>query len=166
MSTRKKTRYLVRAAVIAALYVVLTYLSAALGLSGQGLIQLRFSEALCILPYFTSSAIPGLALGCLISNLLTGAHVLDILFGTLATLLGAIGTRLLRKYRFLTPIPPILANTLIVPFIIRYAYLSTDVALPLLFLTVGVGELISVGVFGIVLLFALEKTRKFLFADE
>ena len=166
MSARKKTRYLVRAAVIAALYVVLTYLSAALGLSGQGLIQLRFSEALCILPYFTPAAVPGLALGCLISNLLTGAHVLDIIFGTLATLLGAIGTRMLRKHRFLTPIPPILANTLIVPFVIRYAYLSTDVAFPLLFLTVGAGEVISVGVFGIVLLLALEKSRKVLFADE
>ena len=165
MSTTKKTRYLVRAAVIAALYVVLTYLSAALGVSGQGVIQLRFSEALCILPYFTPAAVPGLALGCLLSNLLTGAHVLDIIFGTLATLLGAVGTRLLRKHRFLTPIPPILANTLIVPFVIRYAYLSTDVALPLLFLTVGIGELLSVGVLGILLLLGLEKHRGVLFND-
>lgn len=166
MSARKKTRYLTRAAVIAALYVVLTYLSAALGISGQGLIQLRFSEALCILPYFTSAAVPGLALGCLLSNLLTGAHVLDIIFGTLATLLGAIGTRCLRKHRFLTPLPPILANTLIVPFVVRYAYFSTEVALPLLFLTVGAGEVLSVGVLGTVLLLALEKYRYVLFENK
>ena len=166
MSAKRKTLYLARAAVIAALYVVLTYLSAALGVSGQGLIQLRFSEALCILPYFTSAAVPGLALGCLLSNVLTGAHVLDIIFGTLATLLGAIGTRLIRKRRFLTPIPPILANTLIVPFVIRYAYLSTDVALPLLFLTVGAGEILSVGVLGIILLLSLEKHRRVLFGNE
>ena len=166
MSAKKKTRYLVRAAVIAALYVVLTYLSAALGLSGQALIQLRLSEALCILPYFTPAAVPGLALGCLLSNLLTGAHVLDIIFGTLATLLGAVGTRALRKYRFLAPLPPIVANTLIVPFVIRYAYLSTDVALPLLFLTVGIGEILSVGVLGMVLLFALKKHRKALFEND
>ncbi len=166
MSATKKTRYLVRAAVIAALYVVLTYLSAAFGLAGQGLVQLRLSEALCILPYFTPAAVPGLALGCLISNLLTGAHVLDILFGTLATLLGALGTRWLRKYRFLAPFPPILANMLIVPLVIRYAYFSTDVALPLLFLTVGAGEVLSVGVLGIVLLLCLEKYRKVLFENE
>ena len=166
MSAKKKTRYLVRAAVIAALYVVLTYLSAALGLSGQALIQLRLSEALCILPYFTPAAVPGLTLGCLLSNLLTGAHVLDIIFGTLATLLGAIGTHALRKHRFLAPLPPIVANTLIVPFVIRYAYLSTDVALPLLFLTVGAGEILSVGVLGMVLLFALQKHRKVLFEND
>lgn len=166
MSAKKRTRYLVRAAVIAALYVVLTYLSAALGMSGQGLVQLRFSEALCILPYFSPAAVPGLALGCLLSNLLTGAHVLDIIFGTLATLLGAVGTRLLRKHRFLAPFPPILANTLVVPFVIRYAYLSTDTALPLLFLTVGVGEILSVGVLGTVLLLCLEKHRKTVFDDE
>jgi uncharacterized membrane protein len=163
---KNKTRYLTLAAVIAALYVVLTYLSALFGLSGQNLVQVRLSEALCILPYFTSAAVPGLALGCLLSNVLTGAHVLDIIFGTLATLLGAIGTRLIRKRRFLTPIPPILANTLIVPFVIRYAYLSTDVALPLLFLTVGAGEILSVGVLGIILLLSLEKYRRVLFGNE
>ncbi len=166
MSAKRKTLYLARAAVIAALYVVLTYLSAALGISGQGLIQLRLSEALCILPYFTPAAVPGLALGCLLANLLTGAHVLDIIFGALATLLGALGTRWLRRHRFLAPLPPILANTLIVPFVIRYAYFSTDVALPLLFLTVGAGEILSVGVLGTVLLLCLEKYRKLLFENE
>ena len=126
MKTTRKTRDMTRAAVIAALYVVLTWFSALFGLSGQNLIQVRLSEALCILPYFTAAAVPGLAIGCLISNILTSAHALDILFGTLATLLGAIGTRMLRKWRFLAPLPPILANTLIVPFVLRYAYLMTD----------------------------------------
>ena len=162
---KNKTRYLTLAAVIAALYVVLTYLSALFGLSGQNLIQVRLSEALCILPYFTPAAVPGVTIGCLIANLATGAHILDIVFGTLATLLGAIGTRLLRKWRFLAPLPPILANTLIVPFVLRYAYLMTDTAMPILFLTVGVGEIISVGVIGMLLLLALQKREKQLFGD-
>ena len=166
MSTQKKTVFMARAAMIAALYVVLTYLAAALGLSGQSVIQVRFSEALCVLPYFTAAAVPGVTLGCLLANLLTGAHIIDVLFGTLATLLGAIGTRLLRKWRFLAPLPPIVANTVIVPFVLRYAYLTTDVGLPYLFLTVGLGEIISVGVLGLLLLFALEKHRRHLFGTE
>ena len=166
MYTKNKTLYMARAAMIAALYVALTYLAAALGLSGQAVIQVRFSEALCILPYFTSAAVPGLTLGCLLANLLTGAHALDVLFGTLATLLGALGTRALRKWRFLAPLPPILANTLIVPFVLRYAYLTTDVGMPYLFLTVGLGEILSVGVLGMLLLLALEKHRRYLFGNE
>ena len=166
MSGQKKTLFLARAAMIAALYVVLTYLAAALGLSGQNAIQVRFSEALCVLPYFTAAAVPGVTLGCLLANLLTGAHMLDVLLGTLATLLGAIGTRLLKKWRFLAPLPPIVANTVIVPFVLRYAYLTTDVGMPYLFLTVGIGELISVGVLGMLLLFALQKHRRHLFGNE
>ncbi|MBO7341626.1 MAG: QueT transporter family protein [Clostridia bacterium] len=163
---KNKTRYMTLAAVIAALYVVLTYLSALFGLSGQNLIQVRLSEALCILPYFTPAAVPGVTLGCLIANLTTGAHALDIVFGTLATLLGAIGTRLLRKWRFLAPLPPILANTLIVPFVLRYAYLMTDFAMPILFLTVAAGEILSVGVLGMLLLFALQKRERQLFGES
>ena len=163
MKATKKTREMTRAAMIAALYVALTYLAFSFGLSGQGSVQVRFSEMLCVLPYFTVSAVPGLTLGCLLANLLTGAHVLDILFGTLATLLGAIGSRLLRRWRFLVPLPPIVANTVIVPFVLRYAYLTTDVAFPLLFLSVGIGEILSVGVLGTVLILALQKHRKYLF---
>ena len=159
----QKTLFLARAAMIAALYVVLTYFSAALGLSGQNAVQLRLSEALCILPYFTSAAIPGVTVGCLLANILTGAHVLDILFGTLATLLGAIGTRLLKKWRFLAPLPPILSNTLIVPVVLRYAYFTTDVSLPYLFATVALGELLSVGFVGMILLFSLQKHKNRLF---
>ena len=166
MSTNyKKTLYLVRAAVIAALYVVLTYLASLFGLSGQGLIQVRFSEALCILPYFTSAAIPGLTVGCLLANILTGALPMDIVFGTLATLLGAIGTRLLKKYRLLAPLPPIVANTVIIPFVLRYAYELPD-AFWLLFVTVGAGEIISVGILGLTLLISLERYRGPLFGSE
>ena len=88
------------AAVIAALYVALTFLSSLFGLSGQGAVQLRISEALTVLPYFTAAAVPGVTLGCLLANLLTGAAAPDLIFGTLATLLGAIGTRALRRWRW------------------------------------------------------------------
>ena len=103
--------YLTYAGVIAALYIVLTWFSALFGLSGMGAIQLRLSEALCVLPYFTAAAVPGVTVGCLLANVFTGAALPDIIFGTLATLLGAIGTRLLRRYRYLAPLPPIMFST-------------------------------------------------------
>lgn len=158
---KKKTLYLCYAAMIAALYVALTYLSAAFGLS-SGVIQCRISEALCILPIFTPAAIPGLAVGCLIANLLTGAAPLDVVFGTIATLLGALGTYALRRWRFAAPWPAVLANTLIIPFVLRFVYNVPD-ALPFLFLTVGIGEIISAGIFGYALLFALYPIRNKLF---
>ena len=103
----KKIMYLSQAAMIAALYVVLTLLANALGLANYA-IQVRFSEALTILPFFTPAAIPGLTIGCLLSNILTGCAPLDILFGTLATLIGALGTYALRRFEWLAPLPPIL----------------------------------------------------------
>ena len=154
-----RTRYLTHAALIAALYVALTYLSALFGLSGMGAVQLRLSEALCVLPCFTFAAVPGVSVGCLLANLLTGAAAPDIVFGTLATLIGALGTYLLRRRRFVSVLPPILSNTLIVPFVIRYAYFDVSQSLPFLFATVGLGEVLSVGVFGTLLLMALEKHR-------
>ena len=89
-SQRHTTVYITKAAFIAALYVVLTELSAQFGLSGTNVIQFRISEALTILPFFTSAAIPGLAIGCFLSNLLTGAAAWDVVFGTAATLDGMI----------------------------------------------------------------------------
>ena len=97
----KKVLFLTQAAVIAAIYVVLTIFISAFNLA-SGAIQVRISEALTILPFFTPAAIPGLAIGCLLSNLLTGAAVYDVVFGSLATLLGAVGTYLLRKHKFLS----------------------------------------------------------------
>ena len=166
MMKQNRTRsvlYLTYAGIIAALYVVLTWLSALFGLSGMGAIQLRLSEALCVLPYFTAAAVPGVTVGCLLANIFTGAALPDIIFGTLATLLGAVGTRLLRRYRYLAPLPPILSNTLIIPFVIRFAYVDVTESLPFLFLTVGIGELLSVGVFGTILLLALYRHRTRIF---
>ena len=157
----KKVLFIVHAAVIAALYVVLTLLANTLGLANYA-IQVRFSEALTILPFFTPAAIPGLFLGCLISNLLTGCAVPDVIFGSLATLLGAVGTYLLRKSKWLAPIPPIVANILIVPFVLAYVYKSEG-SIPYFMVTVGIGEIISCGVFGIILLNVLQKYRKYIF---
>lgn len=154
----KHTRYVTQAALVAALYVVLTYLSAAIGLS-SGVIQIRFSEALTILPYFMPSSIPGLFVGCILANSLTGCAVWDVIFGSIATLLGAIFTYLLRKKnKFLAPIPPILANTIIVPFVLKFIY-GFNGALPYFFLTVFIGEVLSCGVLGMLLLVALEKNK-------
>ena len=154
----KHTRYVTQAALVAALYVVLTYLSAAIGLS-SGVIQIRFSEALTILPYFMPSSIPGLFVGCILANSLTGCAVWDVIFGSIAPLLGAIFTYLLRKKnKFLAPIPPILANTIIVPFVLKFIY-GFNGALPYFFLTVFIGEVLSCGVLGMLLLIALEKNK-------
>lgn len=165
-TTRRHMLYLTYTGVIAALYVVLTLASALFGLSGMGAIQLRLSEALCVLPYFTAAAVPGVTVGCLLANFFTGAALPDIVFGTLATLIGAVGTRCLRRYPYLAPLPPIVANTVIIPFVIRFAYTNVTESLPFLFVTVGVGELISVGVFGTLLLLALRKHQTGIFRCE
>ena len=154
-----KVKNITHSAIIAALYVVLTIVAQLLGLA-SGAIQVRFSEALTILPVFTSAAIPGLAIGCLISNIISGGVIWDIIFGTFATLIGAVGTYLLRKYKWLASIPPIVANAVIVPFVLIYAYGATE-ALPFLMLTVGIGEIISAGVLGTVLSKTLDKTNIF-----
>ncbi len=145
------------ASIIAALYVVLTFIANSMGLA-SGAIQIRISEALTILPMFTPSAIPGLFVGCLISNIIAGGVIWDVIFGSIATLIGAIGTYSLRKYKWLAPIPPILANTIIVPFVLIYAYGAKD-ALPYLILTVGIGELISAGILGMLLHTTLLKHK-------
>lgn len=156
----KRILFLTQAAMIAALYVVFTLIAAALGLSSMQ-VQIRFSEALTILPYFTPAAIPGVFIGCLLSNILAGGALLDIIFGSLATLIAAVGTYLLRRQKWLAPIPPIVANTLIIPFVIKAAYGIGPVWLS--FITVGAGELLSAGVLGMLLLFVLEKYRRQIF---
>ena len=145
-------------AIIAALYVVLTMLANALGLANYP-VQLRFSEALTVLPLFTGAAIPGLFVGCLISNILSGAVIWDVIFGSLATLIGAIGTYLLRSYKLLPLLPPIISNTLIVPFVLAYGY-GIEGTIPFFMLTVGLGEAISCGVLGYLLMLVLRKNGK------
>ncbi len=156
----KKVLFLTQAAMIAALYVVLTFLANTLGLA-SGVIQVRLSEILTILPYFTSAAIPGVSIGCLLSNIFTG-NIFDIIFGSFATLLGAYGSYLLRKHKFLVPLPPIIANVIIVPWILRLSYGLKD-AIPYMMLTVGIGEIISCGVLGMLLLFTLNKYKDVIF---
>ena len=164
MRKNKRTLYLTQGAVTAALYVVFTYLAAALGLS-SGVIQVRFSEALCILPIFTPAAIPGLFAGCLLANALTGAVVWDVVFGSLATLAGALGTRLLRKQPFAALWPPVLSNMIVVPLVLIHAYHIGD-AWWYLVLTVGAGEVISCVILGGLLYKALKKTEKYVFPEN
>ncbi len=164
----KNVAFLTQAAMIAAVYVVLTFIANAFGLANYA-VQVRFSEALTILPYFTPAAIPGLFIGCLLSNILTGCALPDIIFGSVATLLGALGTYALRRHRWCAPICPILANTIIVPLILIYGYglliegLSVLQCFGYYCLTVGAGEVISCGILGMLLLFTLEKYRGTLF---
>ena len=149
---------------IAALYVALTFVSSAFGLA-SGVIQVRLSEVLTVLPYFTPAAIPGLAIGCLLSNWLTGCSLPDIIFGTVATLIGAVGTYLLRKFKWMAPVPPIVANMLIVPWVLRLSYGVPD-SIPYMMATVGTGEVISCGMLGMALLIALKPVSGTLFHND
>jgi uncharacterized membrane protein len=158
---KAKVLYLTQAAMVAALYVVLTWVSAMLGLASNA-IQCRLGEALCILPLFLPAALPGLGVGCFVSNLLFSPEPLDWVFGTLATVLGALGCYLIgrlvcsRKLPVLIvgTLPNVIANTVIVPLVLRYAY-HLEEALWLLSLQVGIGELISGTVLGVLLALAL-----------
>ena len=159
-STTEATLYLTRGALIGAIYFALTYLAFAFGLS-SGAIQFRISEALCVLPIFMPEAIPGLFIGCFIANLATGCAIWDVIFGSIATLIGAIGARLLRflprKLKWLAPLPTILANAIIVPFVLMYAYGVED-GYFFLALTVAIGEIVCAGAGGSFLYYSMEKT--------
>lgn len=158
----KNVTFLTQAAMIAAVYVVLTFVFAPISFGG---VQIRIAEALTILPIFTPAAVPGLFVGCLIGNITGGAILTDILFGSLATLIGAVGTYQMRKSpRLVAVLPPILANTVIVPFILRYAY-GVVLPIPVLMLTVGIGEIISCGVLGISLASVLKKYSSRIFVS-
>lgn len=164
----KKVLFLTQAAMIAALYVVLTEVSNLFGLASYA-IQVRFSEALTILPFFTPAAIPGLFVGCIISNLLVSANIFDIIFGSIATLIGGFITYWIGKTKnktaaWFAPIPPILSNTIIIPLVLKYAYGIE----PLWFsvLTVCLGEIISCGVLGLPLLFTIKKYARHIFPTQ
>lgn len=169
MKTSKNIRFLAQGAVIAALYAVLTYAAAAVNLA-YGPVQFRFSEALTILPAFTPAAVPGLALGCFLSNLASPLGIVDWVFGTLATLLAAVGTRAVSGLRvrgvpILAPLPPVIANGIIVGLEVsclsdagfRWADFSWA-AFGAGALSVGVGELVVCLGLGLPLLVALQKT--------
>ena len=150
------------AGIIAALYVGLGFLVLNLA---SGVIQIRFAEVLTVMPVFTAAGIPGVTIGCFLFNLLSGAAVGDVIFGTLATLIGAVGTRLLRKKsRYLAVLPPILANTLIVPFVLRYCYGMED-AIWFMMVTVCAGEIVAAGILALLLRRLLEKSERQLFPN-
>lgn len=157
----RNLRFLCRGALVAALYVVLTWLCALVGLD-KGVIQLRLSEALCVLPAFTGAAVPGLFVGCLLANLLTGSALPDVVFGSLATLIGALGAYFLRRHKWLVPLPTVLANMLIIPFVLRFAY-GAEGTIPYFMLTVGAGEVISAYICGMLLYAALVRQKAQLF---
>lgn len=169
-TTNRKVLYLAQGAVIAALYTVLTYVAAALNLA-YGPVQFRFSEALTVLPVFTPAAIPGLALGCLLSNLMSPLGIVDWVFGTGATLLAAILSYMLRKIcvgrvPVLSLLPPAVCNALIIGWEISClseAGAFTSVTFnPAVFwpnaLSVGAGELAVCLVLGLPLILLLQKS--------
>lgn len=156
---RNATVWMCQAGLIGALYTVITVL---IGPFGSSAIQCRVSEALCVLPVFTSAAIPGVTLGCLLSNLLTNGLWQDVVFGTMATLIGAIGARCLRRLPWLAPLPTVVVNVLVVPHVLAYAYHVED-GIPFLMLTVGIGELLSAYGLGMLLWAALRRTAAKLF---
>ena len=160
MENQNRHVYLmVYGAAIAAIYVALTMSFSAISF---GPVQFRISEALCILPFFTPAAIPGLFIGCFLSNLLCGAAVMDVVFGSIATLIGAVGSYCLRHNKWLVCVPPFLSNAIIVPWVLRYAYGSTDL-IPVAMVTVGIGEILAIGVLGNLLLVTLDRYKQFIF---
>ena len=155
-----KIQFITKAAIIAAIYTVCTMLISPLAFGEN---QVRISEALNVLVYFTPSAVPGLFVGCLVGNILGGAILPDIIFGSIATLIGAIGTYMLRQQRpAFGTLPPIIANIVIVPFVLRYGY-GVALPIPFMMLTVGIGEVASCLVLGLVLYTALSRYRNTLF---
>ena len=155
---RSSAKYVSQGALIAALYIILTEISAIFGLSG-GVIQLRLSEALCVLPIYLPAAIPGLFIGCIISNLLTGCVIWDIILGSLATLIGAVFTRSLKKSKYLATLPPVIANTLIIPPVLKYVYGFGD-AIWFIYVTVFIGEILSCTLLGASIIAFMNKRKK------
>lgn len=163
MKNNKTTVLIAQSAIIAAIYVALTLAFAPISF---GAIQFRISEALCILPYFTFAGVPGVTLGCLLGNILGGAALPDIIFGTLATFIGAVLSYEVRNIsKWLVCVPPILSNTIIIPFVLRFAYGVPDM-IPYLMLTVGIGEILAIAVLGNILIAALEPKKNFIFGQS
>ncbi len=150
-----KSKTITKTAGIAAIYACLTYITA--GISG-GMVQVRIAEALCILPVFTPTAIPALTIGCVLSNLLCGGVIWDVIFGSLATLIGAWGTYALRKTKFLCLLPPIISNAVIIPCVLAFAY-GAKGSVFLFMISIFTGELISCGILGYILKSAIEKNK-------
>ena len=161
MKKKFDTKFMVEASVIAAVYAVLTFV---LMPFSYGMMQVRISEALTILPAFTPAAVPGLFVGCLVANALGPNGVVDIVIGSLATLLSAVGSRWLKDHPLLVPLPPVIANAVLVGWELSYVYGMG--ALPVCMAWVGLGELISCYVVGLPLMKLLKKYEKVIFRSE
>ena len=160
--TKKMTvRDLARGAIIAAVYALLTIFLAPIS---SGLIQCRVAEAMCVLPYFTFAAVPGLFIGCLLANLLTGAPAYDVLFGSLATLLAAYITYLMRKRvtKYLAPLPSVVINALVVGALLTYVY-RVGVSYWVAAGYVAIGQAVACFALGLPLMAVLKKFSDKLF---
>ena len=157
---RQPAHDMASAAAVAALYVALMV---PFGAISFGPVQFRISEALVILPVFGSPMIPGVTLGCFLGNLLLGAPIPDVVFGSLATLLGAVGTWTLGRFPWAAWIPPVLSNALIIPWVLKYAYGVSELV-PYMMVTVGLGEIVAVGLLGNGLRLVLQKHRAYIFS--
>lgn len=149
------TKKIAIAAIIAAIYAVITVVIAPLS---YGMMQLRFSEALTILPVFTPVAIHGLFVGCLIANLLSPVGVVDVIFGSLASLISAIGTYKLRNNMWLAPLPPVVVNAVVVGVMLKYYY-GVDASLILCMLWVAGGQALACYGLGLPLKKLLDKHK-------
>ena len=159
---QSKVLFMAQAAMIAAIYVVLTMLGASFAF---GEVQIRFSEALTILPAITPAGIPGVFLGCLISNILGGAILPDIIFGSIATLIGALFTWQLRnKSKYLAPVPPIIANAAHRSVYLKYGY-AVPLPIPFMMLTVASVKYFPAVCIGLVLQSALKNYSHVIFRD-
>ncbi|SET79424.1 Uncharacterized membrane protein [Natronincola peptidivorans] len=158
----KKTKYLTQAAMIAALYVVLVEVFKPFS---YGIMQVRIAEVLTVLPFFTPAAIPGLTVGALVSNIIGPYGILDIVFGSLATLIAAYLSYKMPK-KVLVPIPPILVNAVIIGAMLYYIFLGTPDEMGLLPIMgwVGLGQLIACYGLGYPLMSILEKYKKNIFS--
>lgn len=155
-----KVLYMTQAALIAAIYVVVTFVLRPLAF---GPVQVRVSEMLCVLPVFTPAAVPGVAIGCLLANIFGGAILPDVICGAIATLAGAVLTyRLREKKRILAVLPPIASNAVIIPFVLKYAY-GEPFSIPFMMFTVGIGEVMSAGVLGLMLAAVLDRHKNIIF---
>jgi uncharacterized membrane protein len=161
----KNIRFLVQAATIGAIYAALTLAFAPISF-GHNIFQLRISEALTILPYFTPAAIPGLFVGCIVANIIGGFGILDIVFGSLATLGAALLSYKLRKYKILVPVPPVILNAIIVGSYLYYIFLRIaemniqSIGIIGVMGWVGLGEILACYALGYPLLLLLERYRK------
>lgn len=161
---RFTVRDLAQGAIIAAVYALLTIFLAPIS---SGLIQCRVSEAMSVLPYFTFSAVPGLFIGCLLANLLTGAPIYDVVLGSLATLIAAFITYGMRKHvsKYLAPLPSVIVNALVVGWLLTYVY-EVGVNYWIAAGYVAIGQAIACFALGIPLMKLMERFHGKLFGES